>query len=104
MITTPLIVAEGLDLHFYNSADEAGKSLEPWWVLEERGRVYDAEGRLLKLETDKHRVRVLQGEDIPKHSEELRSLLHAFLAAVNQPIERSSDLKTLLDACTKVVP
>lgn len=103
MIVPPIFIAEGLDVRVCRTAEEAGHELEPWWVQENRGQVYDSEGRLLRLEAGKIRVKVLQGDSTPTHAGELRSLLRKFLKAVNDPaaIDGELDLPYLVDACRK---
>lgn len=103
MISPPIFVAEGIDVRVFQSAEDAGRALEPWWVLEKRGQVYDSKGRLLRLKTGKHRVKVLMGERSPDHANELRSLLIDFLRTKNSEadLDQESNLQHLVDTCRK---
>jgi hypothetical protein len=101
-ITTPIILAEGLDVSLHESLDAAARQLEPADVASGEFRAYDAEGRLLSISTDGVTVQVQPFEALPGHREELVTLLKEFLAAVPVDLpesERPEDLvQTSVDA------
>ena len=99
----PIIVAEGLDISFFQTVEDAERSLEPWWVEENLGKVYDAQGRLLRLQAGDRRVSILSWGIEPTHAEELKSLLREFLKVTNDSvhIDPNCDLSCLVEACRK---
>lgn len=99
----PIFVVEGLDdVYVYPSVAEAALSLEPWWVEQNEGAAYDAEGRLLELGVDKYNVVISLGEEMPGHSVKLISILQSFLEAVGEPIgdDDSRSLSSLVKLCS----
>lgn len=95
----PILVVEGLDdVYVYETVEEAALSLEPWWVAEDLGSAYDAEGRLLRLGVDKFNVVITLDEQVPGHVSELKSILISHLNAVGQRIDEQagSDLASLV--------
>jgi hypothetical protein len=101
----PIFVAEGLDIRIFQSIEDAERSLEPWWVEENLGKVYDAQGRLLRLQTGDKRVRILSWEAEPAHAGELKALLREFLKATNnsERFAQHCDLPCLVEACQKFI-
>jgi hypothetical protein len=100
----PIFVVEGWDdVYVYETVEEAALSLEPWWVEQSEGAVYDSEGRLLELGIDTHNVLISVSEETPRHSSNLRSILLSFLSAVGEEVENDSDssLAALVTLCTK---
>lgn len=98
VLTAPIFVTEGLDIRMFQSPEEAERWLEPWWVREDRGKVYDAEGRLLKLKVGDKRVIILSWEAEPVHAEDLRALLSAFLQITHNEKFENRALPDLIDA------
>lgn len=98
----PIIVVEGMDdVYVYPTIDAAALSLEPWWVEEKRGAVYDAQGRLLLLAVSGNNVEISLGEIIPNHSSELREILRSFLNGTgrSQDGEHELGLEKLVELC-----
>ena len=100
----PIFVIEGLDVSVYSSVDDAQRSLEPWWIKEDRGDVYDAEGRLMQGEAGRIRVTLSLSEEYPAHAEELENALRAYLRAIGSPAGNDQECKLLclVDACSKI--
>ncbi|MBI5026390.1 MAG: hypothetical protein HZC12_06650, partial [Nitrospirae bacterium] len=72
----PIFVVEGLDdVYVYATVEDAQLALEPWWVKQKEGVVYDAEGRLLQLKAGDINVTISLGEASPTHADELESVL-----------------------------
>ena len=94
----PLIIAEGLDISFYDRLEDAECSLEAIDVKEGLYEAYDSEGSLLKLSVLDRETPVLFGlmkpvlehvnislaEDNPSHSLKLEKLLRSFLKSLNE--------------------
>lgn len=101
----PFVVAEGLDISIFSSLEDAQSWLEPWWVEEKRGRVYDSQGRLLQLEADSAHVRISLGESEPAHAAELESLLRSFLQATSmvEGFDKDCGLPCLVEVCRKAI-
>jgi hypothetical protein len=87
----PIFVVEGLDISVHDTVESAERSLEPWWVNEECGSVFDASGRLIQLKAGKHRVRIESWEEVPAHADELRSFLSDYLKLKGHPREQSAN-------------
>jgi hypothetical protein len=66
---------------------------------------YDAEGRLLRLETNGWRVAASLAEDEPTHALELEAALRKFLRATGESVadDPASDLNCLVNACRKFI-
>lgn len=47
IVMLPIVVVEGYDVSFYSAIEEAEKALEPWWVRQHEGVIYDAVGHRL---------------------------------------------------------
>ena len=71
----PLVIAEGLDVTFYGSVQEAELHLEAEVVRRSDLAGYDAEGRPLQFETEGERVVVTAGESNSAHRQRLETLL-----------------------------
>lgn len=100
----PILVIEwAADVSVCTSVEEAALSLEPWWVEQNRGAVYDAEGRRLALSVDKYNVRISLGDDVPADPSELRSILLSFLNAVGERIDNDINLSLpdLINLCVE---
>ena len=67
----PIFVAEGLDIRIFDSVEDAERSLEPWWVEEGLGKIYDAQGRSLGLKVSNKRVSIFLKEEDPTSTDEL---------------------------------
>ncbi len=98
----PIFVVEWPDdVDVYASVEEAALSLEPWWVEQNEGAAYDAEGRLLEFSIDKYNVRISFGEEFPQHASALRLILLSFLNAVGESVDPDSSLSSLVKFCAK---
>jgi len=100
----PIFVVEGLDIGIYASAEDAMRDLEPWWVRQKEGLVYDAEGRMLTPEISGLRVTELIPEDPPAHAKELEAALRAFLKEIGEAIADDPNciLPCLVDVAGKL--
>lgn len=102
----PIFVVEGLDnVNVFDTVEDAQRFLEPWWVKQKEGAVYDAEGRLLRLDTDKIRVTISIEEEEPMHANELENILRSYLKAGGEPIgnDVSCNLPCLVEFCRKFI-
>ena len=101
----PIFVVEGLDIGIYDSVKDAAQALEPWWVQQKEGSVYDAEGRLLTPEISGPRVVELIPEDPPAHAGELETALRAFLKEIGEAIsdDPNCTLPCLVDAAARQI-
>lgn len=97
----PVFVIEGGDVSVYTSVKDAEIDIEPIDVKTGGLTAYDAEGRLLELETNHWRVSIALAENEPGHADELEAALREFLVAVNDPkaAEPECDLPCLVEAC-----
>jgi hypothetical protein len=104
-LVLPILIAEGLDISIFQSIETALQALEPWWVEEKLGSVYDAQGRHITLKAENHRVGILMWEAEPTHAGELTSLLRDFLKFSNNPsgIDLNCDLPCLITECRKIL-
>lgn len=95
----PIVIAEGLDISAFQSIEDAERCLEPWWVAERRGRVYDSRGRLISLEASATKVRIRSWEDEPTHATELERLLREYFRMMGDHEADDSDcsLSCLVD-------
>ena len=102
---SPIFVVEGLDIGVYATVEDAKLSLEPWWVEQNLGVVYDAEGRLLKLDSGDKSVYISLGEAEPTHAAELEAILRSYLKAIGDPRgdDLSCNLKCLVEYCRKFI-
>ena len=98
----PVFVIEGEDVIVYGSVEV---DLEPLDVKAGGLVAYDAEGRLLRLETDRGRVIVSVAEENPTHALELEFALRRFLKATDDPLadDPACDLNCLVNACRKFI-
>ncbi|MBI4950304.1 MAG: hypothetical protein HY955_09195 [Deltaproteobacteria bacterium] len=106
MPAVPIFVVEGLDdVYVYETIEDAQRSLEPWWVKQKEGAVYDAEGRLLRLETDNIRVTIHLEEMEPTHASKLENTLKSYLKAIGEPIgdDIICNLACLVEFCRKFI-
>lgn len=104
-VAFPIFVAEGLDIGIFETVEDAERSLEPWWVEEGLGRVYDAQGRLLVLKVKGKRVSIQSSELEPSHVEEMKSLLREYLKVRSAPEgnDQNCDLPCLVEVCRKYI-
>jgi len=101
----PIFIVEGLDVSVHDSVESAQRWLEPWWVEQKLGKVYDSVGTLLKLKITGKRVLILPGEQTAGHAKELESILRRFLKEIGEPIDDdlSCDLEYLVKYCHKFI-
>ena len=83
---TPIVVIEDIDVSIYASVEDAQIDIEPIDVKTGGLVAYDAEGRLLRLETNGFSVTISLAEDESRHAVELENALRNFLKALNEPI------------------
>jgi hypothetical protein len=81
----PILIIEGQDVLAFSSLESAERYLEPWWVNEGRGRVYDARGHRLTTTCDGQRVILRIGQTGPGQEHELRAALRAHFRARGKP-------------------
>lgn len=94
----PLLIAEGLDLHLYDSVQDAALDLEAIDVQDGIYAGYDSEGRALRLTVRDEKVEISAAEASPGHQRQLAELLRAALAAVGRPADPGADLPELVTA------
>ncbi|HJX26572.1 MAG TPA: hypothetical protein VJ885_01565 [Thermoanaerobaculia bacterium] len=94
----PLIFAEGLDLHLYDSVQDAALDLEAVDVQDGIYAGYDSEGRELLLTVRDDRIEISVAESSPGHQRQLAELLRAALAAVGRPADPGAELPELIEA------
>ncbi len=98
----PIFVIDGDDVIVYESIEV---DLEPLDVMGGGLVAYDAEGRLLRLETNRGEVTVSLAEEKPTHAVELEFTLRRFLKATGEPLadDPECDLKCLVNTCRKFI-
>lgn len=101
--TPPIFVIEDRDVGVYESVQEVQLHLEPVFIAE--NVAYDAQGRLLRLETDGRRVTVSLAEHEPTHASELEGAIREFLKWMKEPMadDPTCDLPCLVEACRKFI-
>jgi hypothetical protein len=102
-IKKPVIVAEGLDILFYDDIEDAEKHLEPIDVDNGIYVAYDADGRLLKIQNDDNKISISIFEQNPTHRKSLEDLLRKFLDFCHDPAARDNlcTLSGLIEASRK---
>lgn len=102
-IKMPLIVAEGLDLTFYDRIEDAENHLEAIDVDNGIYTGYDADGRLLKIESNVNKISISALEDNLMHTESLVELLRKFLDFFQDPAasDKLCTLPCLIEASRK---
>lgn len=72
------------DLCVYDSVEWAQKSHEPYDADDKYIRIFDSEGRLLKMTPlwESYEIRLSSAEETPSHLEELTGLLRHFLPRI----------------------
>ena len=100
----PIFVIEGGDVSVYLSVNEAEIDIEPIDAKSGGLMAYDAEGRLLRFETNHWRVSIGLAEDEPGHAAELEAALREFLIAVEDSIgsDPACDLPCLVEECSRL--
>lgn len=103
-LTPPVFVIEGEDVSVYASVKEAEIDIEPIDAKSGGLVAYDAQGRLLRFETNHWRVSIALAEDEPRHADELECTLREFLRAVNDPsgTDPTCDLPCLVEASSRL--
>jgi len=98
----PIFVIDEDDVIVYASTEV---DLEPLDVTGGGLVAYDAEGRLLRLETNRGEVTVSVAEAKPTHAVELEFTLRKFLKATDDPLadDPACDLNCLVNACRKFI-
>ena len=105
----PLIIAEGIDLSFYDDVESAEGSMDGVDVEYGDYVGYDAQGRKLRITAtgvqrfgitiDIGQTHVALDEDEPNHSQELRALMREYLRFLGRPGPRYGSLEELIAAC-----
>ena len=107
MIKHTIFIADkkGNDVSFYASIEDAQLDLEVIDVENGEYVGYDHEGRLLKLDVDgkKKRVVITLAEDKPSHAKELEAVIRTYLELVGEPFanDPAYDLPYLVEVCHK---
>ncbi len=98
----PIFVIDEEDVIVYESVEV---NLEPIDVKAGGLVAYDAEGRLLRLETDGWGVTVSLAEEKPTHALELEFALRKFLKSTHESVadDPACDLNCLVNACRKFI-
>lgn len=91
------IISENGDLHFYERKEDAEAYMEPIDVENGEYVGYDAEGRLLKIESARQKTRISLAEEEPSHVAELQMQLMGFASRAKVPL-KEVDLPGLLSA------
>lgn len=101
----PVFIVDGNDLIVHSTFDEATHWLEPADISTNDYSVYDSEGRLLHIEPDGDKVKILLAEEVPRHASELEDALRRYLRTTGSALGEDSncDLKCLVEACKKFV-
>jgi hypothetical protein len=102
-LTTPIVLADGLDITLYSAVEDVWLDVEPGFV-EKDYRLYDATGRRLQLVADGHGYSVRARDDAPSGADELAGLLRTWLplVGVEVPAERRR-LPDLIDLAVEHV-
>lgn len=95
----PLIVAEGLDVNFYTSAEGAIGSIESVDVLDGVYKSYDALGNKINFIITDDDVIVIKVDGLENHKAELKKLLIDFLMAIGLSCGEEESLRCLLERC-----
>ena len=98
MMALPIFIAEGWDLKLYDSIRDAELDLEPIDVESGIYAGYDAEGRLLKIETRDSAVVLSAAEASPAHQGQLEELLRGALRMTGHLPEGADSLESLVEA------
>lgn len=106
-ILLPIIVVEGHDVDLHFTVEDAEKALEPWWVRQHEGTIYDAAGHRLSVEivaqkgspfpfgTGAHeKIRIVTGTPLVDAREELRRALIQHLLASGE-VHGSDSISTM---------
>lgn len=103
--TPPIFVNEHGDLGVYATAEDAQHDLEAIDVNNKEYVAYDAEGRLLRLETPGDEVLVSLAEPTPNHTGELEQAIRGFLRRLGDPTseDAASTLATLVAYCRRFI-
>jgi hypothetical protein len=101
----PIFAVDGLDVAVYATTQDAFLHLEPSDVEDGSERIYDAEGRLVLIETDGTKITGGSCADEPSHADELTLALRGFLAMMNEPQadDPTCDLPCLVELSLKYV-
>jgi hypothetical protein len=99
----PLISVEGLDVKTYATQTDLETHLEHWWVEDNCGSVFDASGKLLRLEPRPPSVAIV-GFALPKadKSKELKNHIVDSLRSVNVDIDSDGSLEQVIAALEKL--
>ena len=102
-VTPPFFIVDGEDVAVFASLRDVELFLEPKYLSVEF--VYDAKGRLIRLESNGNSINTSLLEDEPDHSKELETALRDYLSAMKEPIagDPTRDLDCLVDASRKFV-
>lgn len=107
MIEHTIFIADknGNDVSSYASIEDAQLNLEVIDVENDEYVGYDHEGRLLKLDVNgkKKRVVITLDEDKPSHAKELEAVIRTYLEQVGEsfPNDPAYDLPYLVEVCHK---
>ena len=109
MVTPPIIVIDGHDFSFYDSAEAVGRHLEAWYPDEEY-LAFDSQGRKLMLVVEERTiprrwlpdrgfewVGVQPSEAEPTHAAELAALLREHLELAGLTPQDDAPLRELVD-------
>lgn len=103
IVTPPIFIVDGLDVGIFESLRDVELHLEPIGANNQTREIYDAEGRLIRVDVKGNRVTAVVEEANPTHARELEAALRAFLGEMNEPLasDPECDLTCLIRACAK---
>ena len=104
-LTPPIVIIDGRDLDVLATVAEAQQDLEPIDIQRSQYVAYDAQGRLLRLETDGKHVKISLAEAEPTHAKELEVALREFLKAAHEPVaeDDTCNIACLIEAASKTL-
>ena len=87
----PVFVIDGNDVSIHSSLEDAALLLEATDVKRNLYVGYDSEGRLVRFESDRQRVKASLAEENPLHARELEEALRKYLRAMDVPEGNDSE-------------
>jgi len=95
-----VFIIEGEDVGIYSVVEDAQAAMEPPDVEAKRYAAYDAQGRLLRIETDGHRTLISLAEDFLSTPDILEEKLSRYLSYRGEALaaDPNCDLTCLVNA------
>ncbi len=100
-----IFLIDGQDVSAYASLEDVAFDVEPVDAKDHEFLICDADGRLVRLSTDRGFVTASLAEAEPTHAGELETALRKFLGTMNEPLaaDQTCDLVCLVQTCHKFV-